>query len=68
MAIHMAISIAISMAIFMAIHFQGIFIGIFSGLIISRQSRYGRRIAQAHYAIDGAFLHRLGLELITAFE
>jgi superfamily II DNA or RNA helicase len=25
-------------------------------------------VAQAHYAIDGAFLHRLGPELITAYE
>lgn len=25
-------------------------------------------MAQAHYAIDGAFLHRLGPELITTFE
>jgi hypothetical protein len=33
-----------------------------------RQSGHGRRVAQAHYAIDGAFLHRLGPELITAFE
>jgi superfamily II DNA helicase RecQ len=35
---------------------------------IYRQSGHGRRVAQAHYAIDGAFLHRLGPELITAFE
>jgi len=33
-----------------------------------RQAGHGRRVAQAHYAIDGAFLHRLGPELITAFE
>jgi hypothetical protein len=33
-----------------------------------RQSGHGRRVAQAYYAIDGAFLHRLGAELITAFE
>jgi len=33
-----------------------------------RQSGHGRRVAQAHYAIDGAFLHQLGPELITAFE
>ncbi|KAK6591771.1 hypothetical protein H4I95_12059, partial [Botrytis cinerea] len=32
------------------------------------QSGHGRRVAQAHYAIDGAFLHRLGPELITAYE
>ena len=25
-------------------------------------------MAQAHYAIDGAFLHRLGPELVTAYE
>lgn len=25
-------------------------------------------MAQAHYAIDGAFLHRLGPELISAYE
>src|SRR5271154_2257028 len=35
---------------------------------LHRQSGHGRRVAQAHYAIDGAFLHRLGPELITAFE
>jgi superfamily II DNA helicase RecQ len=34
----------------------------------SRQSAHGRRVARAHYAIDGAFLHRLGPDLITAFE
>ena len=33
-----------------------------------RQSGHGRRVAQAHYAIDGAFLHRLGPELVTAYE
>ncbi|KAK6591548.1 hypothetical protein H4I95_12156 [Botrytis cinerea] len=33
--------------------------------IMVRQSGHGRRVAQAHYAIDGAFLHRLGPELIT---
>jgi superfamily II DNA helicase RecQ len=33
-----------------------------------RQSGHGRRVAQAHYAIDGAFLHRLGPELITAYK
>jgi superfamily II DNA helicase RecQ len=33
-----------------------------------RQAGHGRRVAQQHYAIDGAFLHRLGPELITAFE
>ncbi|OBT44377.1 hypothetical protein VE00_07063 [Pseudogymnoascus sp. WSF 3629] len=31
-------------------------------------SGHGRRVAQAHYAIDGAFLHRLGPELVTAYE
>ncbi|KAK6610433.1 hypothetical protein H4I95_03492 [Botrytis cinerea] len=36
--------------------------------IMVRQSGHGRRVAQAHYAIDGAFLHRLGPELITAYE
>src|SRR5271154_4534066 len=35
---------------------------------LHRQSGHGRRVAQAHYAIDEAFLHRLGPELITAFE
>ena len=35
---------------------------------VYRQAGHGRRVAQAHYAIDGAFLHRLGPELITAFE
>ena len=54
--------------IFIAIHFQVIFICIFSVLTIIRQSGHRRRVAQAHYAIDGAFLHRLGLELIMAFE
>ena len=39
-----------------------------AGLTAFRQSGHGRRVAQAHYAIDGAFLHRLGPELITAFE
>jgi hypothetical protein len=33
--------------------------------IIVRQARHGRRVAQAHYAIDGAFLHRLQPELLT---
>ena len=33
-----------------------------------RQSGHGRRVAQAHYAIDGAFLHRLGPELISAYK
>src|SRR5438045_529012 len=37
-------------------------------MTMHRQSGHGRRVAQAHYAIDGAFLHRLGPELITAFE
>jgi superfamily II DNA helicase RecQ len=36
--------------------------------VVVRQAGHGRRVAQAHYAIDGAFLHRLGPELITAFE
>ena len=36
--------------------------------IIVRQASHGRRVAQAHYAIDGAFLHRLGPQLISAFE
>ncbi|OBT83214.1 hypothetical protein VE02_08215 [Pseudogymnoascus sp. 03VT05] len=36
--------------------------------IMVRQSGHGLRVAQAHYTVDGAFLHRLGLELITAFE
>ena len=36
--------------------------------VMVRQAGHGRRVAQAHYAIDGAFLHRLGPELITAFE
>jgi hypothetical protein len=34
----------------------------------SRQAGYGQRVAQAHYAIDGAFLHRLGAELISTYE
>ena len=33
-----------------------------------RQAGHGRRVAQQHYAINEAFLHRLGPELITAFE
>jgi hypothetical protein len=36
--------------------------------IMIRQSGHGQRVAQAHYAIDGAFLHRLGPELMTVFE
>jgi hypothetical protein len=36
--------------------------------IIVRQSSHGQRVAQAHYAIDGGFLHRLGPQLISAFE
>ncbi|KAL5344321.1 hypothetical protein ACLOAV_010750 [Pseudogymnoascus australis] len=36
--------------------------------IMVRQSGHGQRVAQAHYAVDGAFLHRLGPELITAYE
>jgi hypothetical protein len=33
-----------------------------------RQAGHGRRVAQQHYAINRAFLHRLGPELITAFK
>jgi superfamily II DNA helicase RecQ len=36
--------------------------------IVVRQSGHGQRVAQAHYAIDGGFLHRLGPQLISAFE
>jgi superfamily II DNA helicase RecQ len=36
--------------------------------IVVRQSGHGQRIAQAHYAVDGSFLHRLGPQLISAFE
>jgi hypothetical protein len=36
--------------------------------IIVRQSSHGQRVAQGHYAIDGGFLHRLGPQLILAFE
>jgi hypothetical protein len=36
--------------------------------IVVRQSGHGQRVAQAHYAIDGGFLHRLGPQLIAAFE
>jgi superfamily II DNA helicase RecQ len=36
--------------------------------IVVRQSGHGQRVAQAHYAIDGGFLHRLGSQLISAFE
>jgi hypothetical protein len=33
-----------------------------------RQAGHGARVAQGHYAIDGAFLHRLGPELLSVFE
>ena len=36
--------------------------------MFSRQSGHGRRVAQAHYAVDGGFLNRLGPELISVFE
>jgi hypothetical protein len=36
--------------------------------VIVRQSGHGRHIAQAYYAIDGAFLHPLGPELVSAYE
>ena len=36
--------------------------------ILVRQASHGQRVAQAHYAVDGAFLHRLGPQLISAFE
>jgi hypothetical protein len=36
--------------------------------IVVRQSGHGQRVAQANYAIDGGFLHRLGPQLISAFE
>jgi len=32
------------------------------------QGGHGARVAQAHYAIDGKFLHRLGPELMSMFE
>lgn len=35
---------------------------------LSSQAGHGARVAQAHYAVDSAFLHRLGPELITAYE
>lgn len=33
-----------------------------------RQAGHGGRVAQGHDAIDGAFLHRLGPELLSVFE
>ena len=36
--------------------------------IVIRQSGHGARVARSHYAIDGAFLHRLGPELLTVYE
>lgn len=33
-----------------------------------RQARHGQQVAQAHYAINGAFLHRLGAELISTYK
>ena len=36
--------------------------------IMVRQASHGQRVAQSTYAIDGAFLHRLGPQLIAAFE
>ena len=36
--------------------------------IIVRQASHGQRVAQNHYAVNGAFLNRLGPQLITAFE
>jgi len=35
---------------------------------VVRQSSHGQRVARDHYAIDGAFLHRLGPELLRVFE
>lgn len=36
--------------------------------IMIRQSGHGQRVAQNHYAIDGAFVHRLGPELLSVYE
>jgi hypothetical protein len=36
--------------------------------IMVRQASHGQRVAQNTYAINGAFLHRLGPQLIAAFE
>ena len=36
--------------------------------ILVRQASHGQRVAQAHYAVNGAFLHRLGPQLISAFK
>jgi superfamily II DNA helicase RecQ len=36
--------------------------------IVHRQSAHGARVAQAHYAIDGNFLNRLGPKLLGAYE
>ena len=33
-----------------------------------RQTGHGRRVARAHYAVDGAFLSRLGPELLWEFQ
>lgn len=33
-----------------------------------RQAGHGARVAKGHYAIDGAYLHRLGPELLSVFE
>ena len=35
---------------------------------VVRQSSHGQRVARDHYAIDRAFLHRLGPELLRVFE
>lgn len=36
--------------------------------IMIRQAGHGINVAQNHYAIDAAFLHRLGPELLSAYE
>ena len=36
--------------------------------ILVRQSAHGRQTAAGHYAIDGAFLNRLGPDLVSAYS
>ena len=36
--------------------------------ILVRQSAHGRQVAAGHYAIDGAFLNRLGPDLVSAYS
>jgi hypothetical protein len=36
--------------------------------ILVRQSAHSRQMAAGHYAIDGAFLNRLGPDLVSAYS